>query len=69
MPSDADLETIDTAITNAASKPASASQDGGSVTLQSADDQLKRAAYAQQQGITVSQLFNQRTRLVNGPRQ
>ena len=69
MPTQAELDAIDDSITAAGSKPASASIDGNSVSLQSADDQLKRSAAAHQQGITVEQLFNNRTRLVNGPRQ
>lgn len=69
MPDEADLEAIDDAIVSDASKPASATVDGNSVSQQSADDQLKRSAHAHQQGITVGQLFGHRTQLIPGPRQ
>lgn len=69
MPTEAELEAIDDAIADGATKPQSASVDGNSVTRQSADDELRRSAAAHQQGITVNQLFGHRTRLINGPRQ
>lgn len=69
MPDQADLDVITDAIVTDASAPSSVSVDGTSVTQQSADDQIKRASFAAQQGITVKQLFGNRTRLINGPRQ
>lgn len=69
MPDQADLDAITDAIVSNAQGPQSASVDGTSVTARTAEDQAKALALAQQQGITVNQLFGQRTRLVNGPRQ
>lgn len=61
---------IATAIANAATKPASATIDGNSVSQISVGDKIKAADYTAANAITdVRQLFNHRTRLVNGPRQ
>lgn len=64
-----EIDALNASILANATKPQSASVDGTSVTQQSADDEMKRAAYSQQQGITVAQLFGNRTRLIPGPRQ
>jgi len=64
-----DADDIASEIASAALKPQSASMDGSSVTDKSIDDKLKAQAHAAQQGITVAQLFGNRTRLIPGPRQ
>lgn len=69
MPTQAELDAIAASIVQNASSPQSVSVDGTNVTARSAEDQGKALALASQQGIDVRQLFNNRTRLINGPRQ
>lgn len=69
MPTQAELDALAAAAIANASKPLSASVDGNSVTMRSAEDAAKAHALATQQGITVNQLFGHRTRLIPGPRQ
>lgn len=66
---DNDADDIAQDIANSATSPQSATVDGNSVTSRSIDDKIKAEAHTRQRSVTVNQLFGNRTRLVNGPRQ
>lgn len=70
MATQAELDAMEEAAIANASKPASASVDGNSVTMRTAKDQADAMALAAQAGITdVRQLFFHRTRLISAAKQ